>query len=120
MENSILKSTKKILGYSADYTAFDLDIMMNINSVFSDLNQLGIGPEEGFAIDGASEIWSDFMGDNLKLNSVKSYMYLRLRLLFDPPSTSFAIESMNKQVEKFEFRLNITREEIDWEAPVAG
>jgi hypothetical protein len=111
MSESILISTKKILGIDAAYTAFDVDIITHINSVFSTLNQLGIGPIQGFAIQDATDLWTDFLAeDDLKMNAVKSYMYLRVRLLFDPPTASYMITSMKEQIMELEWRLNVVRE----------
>lgn len=107
MEHSILKSIKKALGIADEYTAFDMDIIMHINSVFSTLHQLGVGPREGFFIEDSQAKWSQFLGTNLNINSVKSYVYLRVRLLFDPPNTSFAVESFKKQAQELEWRLNV-------------
>lgn len=120
VQNSILDTTKKVLGIDSDYVAFDLDIIMHINSVFGDLHQLGVGPDVAYEIEDSSNLWSDFMGSETAINSVKTYVYLRLRLIFDPPSTSFAIESMQKQIDKLEFRLNVQREEAKypWVAPI--
>lgn len=112
MTDSILDSTKKVLGIEASYTAFDTDIVMHINSVFSTLHQLGIGPIEGFEIEDQTTQWSDFLGTETRLNSVKTYVYLRVRLLFDPPTTSFAIAAMQKQAEEYEWRLNVLREGV--------
>lgn len=117
MTDSILTSTKKILGIEESYTAFDEDIMLHINSVFSILNQLGIGPDDGYAIGDSSDTWDDFFGDDARLNSVKTYVYLRVRLLFDPPTTSYLINSMNEQVKELEWRLNVQREETSWTDP---
>lgn len=108
MNESILTSTKKILGVAEDYTAFDLDIITHINSVFATLHQLGVGPEEGFMIEGAEELWPTFLGSDPRLNSVKSYMYLRVRVMFDPPATSFALTSMEEQIKQLEWRLQVT------------
>lgn len=110
MTNSILDGVKKVLGVSEDDTAFDIDIIMHINSVFSTLHQLGVGPTEPFAIESSAEEWSTFLGDRTDLNSVKSYLYLKVRLLFDPPTTSFALESFNKQTEEMAWRLNVQAE----------
>lgn len=118
MSTSILDSTKKVLGIDAAYTAFDVDILMHINSVFSTLNQLGLGPVEGFAIEDNSTTWDTFLGTDLRLNSVKTYIYLRVRLLFDPPSTSYLITSMKEQLQELEWRLNVNREESTWVPPV--
>lgn len=118
MDNSILNTIKKILGVAADYTAFDLDIIIHINAVFATLHQLGIGPVEGFMIEDATTTWDAFLVDDpTMLNPVKAYVYLRVRLLFDPPGTSFLIESINKQIEQLEWRLNVRREEVTWVPP---
>jgi hypothetical protein len=119
METSILTSTKKILGIDQDYTAFDLDIMTHINSVFVTLNQLGIGPAEGFAIEDATQTWGDFIGTDTRLNAVKSYVYLRVRMIFDPPNTSYLMDSLNRQAQEFEWRLSVQREDDNWASPVA-
>ena len=107
MEDSILISTKKILGIEADYTAFDLDIITHINSVFTTLTQLGVGPVTGFSIEDDTETWDLFMAPWENLNAVKTYMYLRVRLLFDPPTTSYHLTSLEKQVAELEWRLNV-------------
>lgn len=122
-EDSILIGTKKILGIGADYDAFDLDIITHINAVFMTLNQLGIGPAEGFMIEDDSSKWQDFLGDDANLNAVRTYVYLRVRVLFDPPSTSFHLNSLQEQIKEFEWRLNVNREEAQWnstlEAPTS-
>ena len=105
--NSILDSTKKILGIDADYDAFDLDIITHINSTFAQLAQLGVGPEEGFEIEDSSKLWSDFLGANKLINSVKSYMYLKVRMYFDPPTTSFDLTAKQEQIKELEWRLNV-------------
>lgn len=114
--SSILNDTKKILGVEPDYTAFDVDIITHINGVFSTINQLGIGPEFGFEIlDDVAE-WEDFLGvdPDLRLNGIKTYIYLKVRLLFDPPATSFHLAAMEKQIAEIEWRLNAYRESIEW------
>ena len=108
--DSILLSTKKSLGLAASYTAFDPDVIMHINSVMLDLNQLGLGPTGGFVITGEDELWTDFIGTRKDLVAVQSLTYLKVRLLFDPPQTSFVIDSINKQIEKFEWRLMLQAE----------
>lgn len=117
MAGSILTETKKVLGIEEDYTAFDPDITMHINSVFATLNQLGIGPEGGYAIVDKTDTWDAFIGTNVKYNSVKTYMYLKVRIFFDPPATSFGIEAIKKQADEFEWRLNVLREGTDWVPP---
>ena len=109
MTDSILLTTKKVLGLSDSYDAFDQDIIMHINSVFSTLNSLGVGPEEGFTIEDDTKTWRDFTLDP-RLNSIKSYMYLKVRLLFDPPATSFVIEALKEQIKELEWRINFYRE----------
>lgn len=117
MSDSILWSIKKVLGIDPDYTAFDLDILLHINSVFSTLAQLGVGPEEGFMIEDATTRWSDFMAPDPRYNSVKTYVFLRVRILFDPPGTSFLLEAYRKQIDELEWRLNVTREDDEWTPP---
>jgi hypothetical protein len=110
--DSILDTTKKLLGFESDYTAFDLDIITHINSVFSTLQSLGVGPSEGFMITDKEAIWDEFTGlDNL--NSVKSYMFMRVRLMFDPPTTSFHLDSLKKMAEEIEWRLHVQAEEVN-------
>ena len=110
MEESILKSTKKILGLDADYTPFDLDVITHINAAFSLLNQLGVGPVEGFSIEDDSASWSDFDVPSNQLHLIKTYVYLKVRILFDPPGTSFLLEAANNQIKEYEWRLNVFRE----------
>ena len=107
---SILTSIKKLLGMTEDYTAYDDQIIIHVNSVFMILTQLGIGPEDGFAIKDKEAIWNDFVSDETKLELVKSYIYLKVKLLFDPPSNSSVIESINRQINEFEWRLNVKAE----------
>lgn len=113
---SILNDIKKVLGLAEDYHAFDLDVIMHINAVFADLHQIGVGPETEFAIQDDTAQWSAFL-DTPHLNAVKTYMYLRVRLLFDPPSSSFVLEAMKEQINKMEFRLNVVREGTKWTDP---
>ncbi len=117
MENSILIGTKKILGIAEDYTVFDHDIITHINTAFSTLTQLGVGPAQGFMIEDDSETWDEFIEDDLQYNSVKSYVFLKVRQLFDPPTTSYLIASTEKQIEELEWRLNVHREEDGWVDP---
>ena len=118
MDNSILNNVKKMLGLDESYTAFDTDVIIHVNTVFSTLSQLGIGPATGFMIEGKIPTWLDFFGANdPNLNAVKTYVYLRVRLLFDPPATSFAISAMNEQIKELEWRLNSYREVTAWTEP---
>lgn len=120
MSDSILKSVKKILSIPDDYIAFDQDVILHINSVFSTLTQLGIGPPEGFMIEDDTTEWVAFLGSNLELNAVKTYVCLRVRLLFDPPSTSYAVEAMKEQIQELEWRINVTREGDAWVDPIVS
>lgn len=110
MEQSVLTSTKKILGISETYTAFDLDIITHINSSFSSLNQLGIGPIVGFMIEDSSALWSSLEVPMNQLNMIKTYIFLKTRLSFDPPTTSFMIKAMEDQILEQEWRLSLFRE----------
>lgn len=104
---SILTSIKKLLGMTEEYIAYDDQIIIHINSVFMILTQLGVGPNEGFAIKDKESVWNDFVSDETKLELIKSYVYLKVRLLFDPPSSSAVMESINRQINEFEWRLNV-------------
>ena len=110
MENSILISTKQVLGVGEGYTVFDLDIMTHINAAFSVINQIGVGNPSGFFIEGETEVWADIGVPNNQLNLVKTYILLKVRMLFDPPATGFLIDAMTKQISEYEWRLNIFRE----------
>ena len=106
--DSILTSVKKLLGLDSSYDAFDADILIHINSVFSVLTQLGVGPRTGFSIVDDSAVWSDFIQDNdPRLNMVKSYMYAKVRSLFDPPTSSTVAQALSESIKEFEFRLNV-------------
>lgn len=109
MEESILTSIKKLLGITEDYTQFDVDIIMHINSVFMILHQVGVGPEDGLMIEDKTYLWEDFLEDPTQFQMVKSYTYMKVRLLFDPP-TGGALESMKQLISEFEWRLNIEAE----------
>lgn len=117
METSILTSIKNVLGIAEDYTVFDQAIITHINSVFPTLTQLGIGPEDGFSIEDDSTEWEDFLGTDKQKNSVISYMFLKVRLLFDPPQTEPLLRSINNQIEEFESRTLIHTEETNWTDP---
>lgn len=105
---SILTSIKKLLGIAEEYEHFDNDIIMHINSVFMILTQLGVGPSKGFVITDSSASWDDFLPEGgEKLQAVKTYMYMKVRLMFDPPTSSAAMESMNRMINEFEWRLNV-------------
>lgn len=108
---SILTSIKKLLGVGEEYTHFDTDIVIHINTVFMTLTQLGVGPSEGFAITDKTAVWTDFIpkGD-LRFEAVKTFVYLKVRLVFDPPTSSAVIESFNRTINELECRLNYNTE----------
>lgn len=106
MGESILTSIKKLLGLSKEYEAFDADIIMHINSVFTILNQLGVG-QEGFKIEDDLATWDNFIDDADKLESVKSYVYLKVKLMFDPPLNSAVLEANKQYINEFEWRMNV-------------
>lgn len=105
--DSILTSIKKMLGITEDYEHFDQDLIMHINSVFMILNQLGVGPEPSFRITGKTETWDQFIDGKTDLDSVKSYMYLKVKLMFDPPQSGIVMNATQEQIRELEFRLNI-------------
>lgn len=104
--NSIMLTVKKMLGIAEEYHAFDLDIITNINAAFFTLNQLGVGPKYPFAITGPETQWKDFLGLDYSqiLQGIQTYMYMRVRMMFDPPTNSFLVDSMKKQIEEMEWR----------------
>ncbi len=107
MEESILTSIKKLLGISAEYQVFDMDIIMHINTVFVILNQLGVGPLEGFKIEDDLATWNMFTNDVNSLESIRTYIYLKVKLLFDPPLNSAVLESIKQTINELEWRLNV-------------
>lgn len=110
--DSILTSIKKMLGIAEEYTHFDDDLIMHINSVFSILTQIGVGPAEGFSISDEHATWDDFLGDepNPKLNGVKTYVYQKVRLIFDPPVSSAHSTALSESIKEFEWRLHLESE----------
>ena len=110
MTDSILNSTKHALGLTEDHTVFDQDVIMHINGAISEFTQLGVGPKEGYSITDATDEWPDFLGDSKRLELVKSCLYLKVKLIFDPPETSFAIDAINKVIERYEWRINFEAE----------
>lgn len=110
MNESILTSIKKLLNIEEDCTDFDEEVIVHINSVFSDLYQLGVGPDGGFAIIDKDTAWKELLSDDKQLNNVKTYMYLRVKLVFDPPLSGSVISSMEREVNKLEWRINIAAE----------
>lgn len=110
MNESILTSVKKLLGITEDYTEFDIDIIVHINTVFTILNQLGVGPTKCFSISDKSSVWSDFLGDSDDLELVKTYVPLKVRMIFDPPTNGNAMEATKRMIEELEWRLFVTAE----------
>lgn len=107
---SILMSIKKLLNVEHDDTAFDTDIGMMINNEFMTLQQLGIGPKEGFSISDADTKWSDFSNDETLIETVKAFVYLKVRMIFDPPASSVVADAINSRIHELEWRLNIQAE----------
>lgn len=104
---SILTSIKKMLGYEEDDTGYDDELIMHINSVFMDLQQLGVGPSAGFEIEDDTALWEDYIADMKKFSGVKTYIFMRVKLIFDSATMSSAlIDSYTKQCDRFEWRLN--------------
>lgn len=108
MKDSILNSIKGLLYIDESETGFDNDIIMHINSVFMILNQLGVGPKEGFFISDDTATWTDYLGEDKSLEGVKTYVYMKVKMIFDPPTSSAVMESMKRYIDEFEWRLNIT------------
>lgn len=114
MGESILNTVKNHLGLAVDYTVFDHNVIGFINAAFSILHQLGVGPDEGFFIEDDTATWNEFIlvdGSDPSKNLVKTYVYLKTRMDFDPPTTSFHLDAMNNQIQQYEWRLNVAREE---------
>lgn len=107
MQESILTSIKKLLGITEEYTHFDTDILMHINTVFLILMQLGVGPDSGFYVSDDSAVWSDFLPSDKQLEAVKTYVYLRVKMMFDPPQSGTVTQSTENLIKELEFRLNV-------------
>ena len=112
MNESILDTIRKMLGYEADVTTpFDIEIIQHINAAFSILTQLGLGPTSGFSIQDNTSVWGDIIPEGINLEDVKMYIYLKTRIVFDPPASSSALETMKEQIKEYEFRINIEVDE---------
>lgn len=105
MDNSILTDIKKLLGLPAEYDVFDQDIILHINSVFFKLRQLGVGPEKAFSITADKTQWSDFSTEMVDYEAIKTYIYMNVRLIFDPPQNSFVVNALQDQIKEYEWRL---------------
>lgn len=110
MEKSILTSIKKLLGLAEDYTAFDTDIIIHINSALMILKQLGVGPEEGFMIQSKKDKWEDFIDEDDNLEAVKTYIYLKTKMVFDPPQHGPTEDALKESIKEYEWRLNVQAE----------
>lgn len=108
--DSILTSIKKMLGIAEGCTDFDTDLIIHINSILMVLTQLGVGPKEGFTIEDKNDYWDDFVEDIEQLEAVRTYVYLKVRLIFDPPSSSSVIEAFNRTISELEWRLHVAAE----------
>src|SRR3954451_9011081 len=118
MEQSILKSTKKVLQIGLDDESFDLDVMTHINSAFSTLHDVGVGPEAGFFIEDDEAQWEDFLtGDTIQLSRIKTFVLLHSRLIFDPPATTFHLNSAQEQLKEALWRISAKREGEAWVDP---
>lgn len=110
MEESILTSIKKLLGITKECTDFDTDIIIHINTAFLNLKQIGVGPSEGFRITDADTTWEEYTQDSEKFDAVKTYIYLKVKLIFDPPLNSSILEANKQTISELEWRLNVEAE----------
>lgn len=117
MPNSILEETKQALGLAPDYTPFDAEIIMHINSVLANANQLGIGPDAGLLVVNSSDTWDELIGTELRLNHVKSWMFLKVKMLFDPPAVGYVLTAMEKMITEAEWRIMVAQDDIIHPAP---
>lgn len=113
MEASILTSTKKLLGIEKDYNHFDTDLIIHINSVLSILTQLGVGPEDGFSIEDDKAVWSDFIPGKSAQEFAKTYVYLKVKLIFDPPLTASVIDSIKQLTSELEWRIQVAADQVN-------
>jgi hypothetical protein len=112
MEDSILKTIKTMLGLNTDETCFDTELIVMINSTLSTLNSIGVGPEEGLQITGEDETWNSLLGNRTILNEAKTYVYVKVKLMFDPPANSWINESMKKTADEYEWRMSAKMDTI--------
>ena len=109
--DSILNTIKKMLGIDSDDTDFDVDIMIHINSITPNLSQMGIGPTNGYIVTSSEQLWSDYIDSSIiNLEGVKTYIYLKTKLIFDPPTNSTTIEAINKNLSELEWRMMLAIE----------
>ena len=105
--DSILTSIKKLMGLTEEYDAFDQDILILINSVLFELEQIGVKAKDGFSLTDKTAVWSDYSDDDRLLNALKPYIYMKTKVTFDPPTSSGALDSMNRIIDRFEWRINL-------------
>ena len=110
VDDSILSSIKKMLGITPDYEQFDLDIKVHINTAFAALTQIGVGPKEGFRITGKDEVWTDYTERQILIDPIKDYIYSRVRLVFDPPTSSMVTEAVKETIRELEWRIQVSVE----------
>ena len=115
MDESILQDIKKLIGIASNDTAFDTDLIIHINTALSILRQLGVGPKEGFKITDATSVWSDFLGDETKLEMVKTFIFTKVKPIFDPPANSFVTSLHKEEAQELAWRINIAAEGDDEE-----
>ena len=113
MNDSILVTIKKMLGLDDEYTPFDMDVIVHINAAFMTLCQMGIGPKEGYEVSDYDQTWSDFLTNEVMLGAVKTWVYLQVKMVFDPPSNSFVMDAMKTQAEQILWRLNVQAESVE-------
>ena len=113
MDDSILDTIKKMLGLDTNYTPFDQDIIVLINGAFMTLHQLGIGPEDGFSISDYSTRWSDYLINYTNIRAVQEYIYMKVRMIFDPPGNSFVMDALKQQCQELEWRMNVQAESTE-------
>ena len=112
MQDSILMTIRKLVCGNPYADHFDTDLLVHINACFSILNQLGVGPENGFVVTDETQSWSSYIADNYILNMVKTYVMLKVKKIFDPPLTSSVLEAMDKEISQLEWRLNVAVDPI--------
>jgi hypothetical protein len=116
-DDSILDSIKKLLSIEVADTTYDIDVIVHVNSVFSTLQQLGLGPASALYIADNTTKWSDFIGANPNVAAVKSYVFMRVKLLFDPPTLSYVLQSFQAQIDQLEWRFTVAADEFAWQDP---
>lgn len=116
--DSVLTSIKKLLGITEEYDQFDQDLIIHINAVLMVLTQIGVGPSNGMIINDSSTTWNDILSDTSNIEAVKTYVYLKVKMIFDPPSSSSVADAMNRSINEYEWRLNINadsqKEWLQW------